>query len=103
MAAGERPVETHLDQADRFALPVQALHCRLHRRGCRAHRDDDPLRTRMPDVLERLVAATGSTGEAEHCLLEQARHRGVEGAGRLTALEEDIRVLGRAAQTGTIR
>ena len=88
----------HLDEADPLALGTQTLHCRLDRRRRRAHRHDDPLGLRIADVLERLVAATRTAGEPEHRLLEQARHRSIEGAGRLARLEEDIRILGRAAQ-----
>jgi hypothetical protein len=78
------------------------MHCRLDRRGRRAHRHDDPLGPRIANVLERLVAATGTTCEPKHRLLEQARYCSIEGARGLTPLEEHIWILGGAAQARVV-
>ena len=59
---------------------------------------DHPLGLGVADVVEQAVAPAGALGEAVHRRLHDARAGVVEGVGGLAGLEEDVGVLGGAAQ-----
>ena len=69
----------------------------------RAHHDDDPLGVRRAVVVDEPVPPAGPAGELVHDVLDDPGHGEVERVGRLAGLEEDVRVLGRAADDRRVR
>ena len=95
-------VEPHDQEANLLAAGGQ----RLHRFGCgtrrRSHQHDDPLGVGRADVVDETVAATRAGGQFVEDLDDDAGDCLVVEVGRLARLEEDVRVLGGAAQCGCI-
>ena len=100
----ERPVQADRDQR-RPARPraAQRLDRLLGRPGARPHQHDHPLGVGGADVVEQVVLAAGAAGELVHRRLHDPGHGVVERVARLAGLEEDVRVLGRAAQHRAVR
>ena len=94
----ERPEEPDLDEADALTGGAQALDRLLGRTRARSHEHEDALGIRVPDVVEEPVSAPRSLAEARHLLLDDLRHCRVVGVDGLARLEEDVGVLGAAAQ-----
>ena len=101
--AVERAVEPHLQHADLLAACRQRRDGLLDRADAGAHQHDDALGVRRADIVEQAVAAPGQLGEAVELVGDDARRRGVERIRRLARLEEDVRVLRRAAQHRVVR
>ena len=64
----------------------------------RAHGDDHFLGIGGADVVEEMIVPAGQGRELVHGLLDDSRDRQVERIARLASLEEDVRVLGAAAE-----
>ena len=103
MLRRERTVETDLDEADLLTLRGQVVDDLLGGVADRAHRDDDLLRVARAVVVEELVLLAGELVYLAHVLLDEGRHRVVVAVAGLARLEEDIRVLRRAAQHRMLR
>ena len=67
-----------------------------------AHHHDHTLGIRGADIIEQVVLAPGQPGEFIHGLLDDAGGGLVIRVDRLAALEVNVRVLGGAAQLGTV-
>ena len=98
----ERPVETDLDHAHALTPLQQPLHGLLRHLGAGTHQHQHPFGLRMADVFVGSVQPSGEGAELAHRLLDQIRHRGVEGIRRFAGLKEGVGVLRRAAQHRTI-
>jgi hypothetical protein len=64
----------------------------------RPHDNDDALRIGSAGVVKQFVGAASLHSKAIHHVLHNGRAGKVEGIARLARLEEDVRVLGGAAQ-----
>ena len=74
----------------------------MRRLGPRPHEDYDPLRLRVANVVEQLVAAAGELREVGHGLGDDLRALLIERVAALPGLEERIWILGRAPDDRTI-
>src|SRR5208282_3141099 len=80
----------------------QALDRLVGRAGARAHYNDHPLRLRITGIFKEAIAAARPPREAIHNVLNDRRAGAIERIVRLARLEENIRILRRAAQHRTI-
>ena len=71
--------------------------------ACRAHHDDHAIRVGSAVIVDQPVLAACPCRELVHDALNDSRDCQVERVGRLACLEEDIRVLGGAADDGSVR
>ena len=99
----QRLEQPDLDQADLFAFCGQMLDQLMHRVTGGAHANHHPLGIGSADITVQAVLAVREFGELVHFRLEQIGKRLVEAVGRLTSLEEDVRILRGAADDGPIR
>ncbi len=99
---GEGPEEPDLDEAHLLAARHEVLDGFVGRLGARAHDDDDALGVGGADVVEEVVLPADDLGELVHGLLDDGREGRVERVAALAGLEEDVGVLGRAAQDGVV-
>ena len=95
---GEGPEEPHCEHADLLAGGGEGVDRLARRADARAHQDEDALGLGMAVVVEEAVACVPCARRARHRALDGGGHGGVEGVRRLAHLEEDVRVLGGAAQ-----
>ena len=98
----ERSVQANLQHADALVPRREAFDRFLGRTRARAHEHEDALGLRMPDVVEEPVPAPRPLAELRHLLLDDLRYRGVVRVHGLARLEEDVRVLGAAAENRAI-
>ncbi len=99
----EGPEEAHLDHAHAFAARERRIDGLFGGAAAGAHDHDDALRGRVAVVVEGTVGAAGKGGELVHGGLRDPGDRVVEGVGGFTGLEEDVRVLGGAADDRSVR
>ena len=97
----ERPEQLHRQDAD-LRAGSQGVACGLDGLGARAHDHDDALGIRRAVIFEQPMRASRERGEAVHRALHDVRRRVVVAVDGLAALEEDVRVLRRSAQHGTV-
>ncbi len=102
----------HFDQADLLAAtPTQGTGCPARCPGkmidrlfdyaaAGTHAHDHALGVGCADVVEQVVVPAEQSGELVHRLLHDARTGVVELVAGLAGLEEDVGVLGRAAESG---
>ncbi len=98
----EGPIEADLDQADLLALLRQQIHGLFGGFRTGTHQHDHALRIGGAVVIEQVIGATGLRRKAIHHRLHNPRNRGVKWAASFARLEEDVGVLRRAAQHGTV-
>ena len=99
----ERPEQSHLHQADAFALRAQTFDGVLGRPAPGAHHHEHALGVGRTHVLEEPHRAPGPVREAVHRLLDRVGHSEVERVGSLPCLEEHVRVLRAAAEDRPLR
>ena len=99
----EGPVEAKLDHPHLLALGGEIRRGLGGGLGTRAHGDDHALGVRIPVVLDQVVAAAGALRHRVHGRLHGGGDARVERVDRLARLEVDVRVLGRAADEGSVR
>ena len=92
-----------LHQAHLLAAGREVIDRLLDHAAAGAHADDHPLGVGRADVVEEVILPAEELGELVHRLLHDGRAVVVELVARLAGLEEDVRVLGRAAELGILR
>ena len=102
MLAAEGAVEADLDEAGLFAAGTLIIDDFLDGLADRAHGDDDLLGIGIAVVIEEVIIAADHGVDLIHVVLHHAGEGIVELIGDLALLEEDIGVLGTAAQHGAI-
>ena len=86
------------------AIGFDSMHSIVRRRfATRAHQHDHPLGVGRTVVFVELVLSADDLGEFVHRLLDDVRACGVEWVARFPRLEENVRVLRRAAQHWPVR
>ena len=91
------------NDADLFAAgdePVDGFDDRL---DAAAHRDDHPLRFRMPVIVEQMVTPAGDRGQFVHGRLHGVRQLVVKTVHGLPALEIHVGILRGAAERRPVR
>ena len=96
--AVKRTIQPHFQQADLFAFRDEVLHGLVGGLAAGPHQHHDALRVFRTGVVEQIVAAPGQRGKFVHDLLDDVGAGGIEAVRRLTALEEHVGILRRAAQ-----
>ena len=99
----EGAVEADLDEADLFALGCQEIDALFNHSGTRAHGDDNTICVRGTDIIEKVVFATCQLAEFVHRFLDNSRSLVVERVACFPCLEEDVGVLGSAAEFRLVR
>ena len=99
----KRAVQAHLDEADPVALGDEGVHGFLDGFTDRAHGNDDVLGVRGAHIVEGLVAAAGEFFQLLHIMHNHFRDLIIEFVGRLSYLEENVRVLGSTADYRVLR
>ncbi len=92
----------YLDKAGLLAVGVEVVNGFFNRFAGAAHRDDDMLGVGRAVVVEELVVCADLGVDLVHILLDDFGQGVVEFVPGLLGLEEDIRVLGRAALYGVV-
>ena len=98
MLAGEGTVQAHLDKTRLFAAGTLIVNDLLDGLADRAHCHNDLLGVGIAVVVKKVVVAADHGIDLVHILLHHAREGIVELVGDLPLLEEDIGILGAAAQ-----
>ena len=94
----KRPVQADTNNANLFAFCHQVVDSRFGGFSAGGHDDHHALGIRRADVIKEMVGSAGQLGKLIHGLLNDPRHGGIVRINRLARLEENIRVLGGAAQ-----
>ena len=102
MLPAEGAVEADLDEAGLFAAGTLIIDDFLDGLADRAHGDDDLLGIGIAVVIEEVIIAADHGVDFIHVVLHHAGEGIVELIGDLALLEEDIGVLGTAAQHGAV-
>ncbi len=102
MLAGEGTVQAHLDKTRLFAAGTLIINDLLDGLADRAHCHNDLLGVGIAVVVKKVVVAADHGIDLVHILLHHAREGIVELIGDLPLLEEDIGILGAAAQYGAV-
>ena len=87
-----------LDHANFFTARIQVFGSPAGGFGAGAHHYDHPLGVGRADVIEQVILAADQPGKLVHSFLNDIRAGGIVRVDRLTALEVNVGVLGRAAQ-----
>ncbi len=90
------------EQAELFAFGVEGVDGFFGGAGAGTHEDDDAVGIGRAVVVEEAIGAAGLAGEAVHDVLHDGRAGEVKGVAGFAGLEEDIGILGGAAQDGVI-
>ena len=98
----EGTIEADLDEAGLFAAGTLIIDDFLDGLADRAHGDDDLLGIGIAVVIEEVIIAADHGVDFIHVVLHHAGEGIVELIGDLALLEEDIGVLGTAAQHGAV-
>ena len=98
----EGAVQAHLDKTDLFPADQLVVDDLLDGLADRAHGHDDLLGIGVAVVIEEVVVAADHGVDLVHVFLHHTGEGIIELVGDLTLLEEDIGVLGAAAQHGTV-
>ncbi len=96
---GEGTEEVHLHEAEALAFFVEVLDGLFDDFAGGAHADDDAVGFGIAHVLEDVVGTAGDGGHFLHVGFDDFGHVVMELVGGLDALEVDVGVLGRAAQS----
>ena len=102
MFDGKGPVEAHFDETDFFAGGVEMGDGFFGNFRAGAHDNDHAIGIRRADVIEQMILPTDHLREFVHRLLDDGGAGRIEGIGGFARLEEDVGILGRAADDGTI-
>ena len=103
MLRGERPVQADFDQADLFAVGVEVIDGFFNGVAHGTHRDDNLFGIARAVVVEQLVFGADSAVDLVHVVFGDLDNFFVIGVAGFARLEEDVRVLRRAAQHGMLR
>ncbi len=103
LLGGERLEEADAEHPDLLPGRDERVDRLLDRAAGRAHDDDHAIRVGRAVVVDQPVAAAGPRRELVHDVLDDPGDGQVVRVGCLARLEEDIRVLGRAADDGRVR
>ena len=98
----EGAIEPNLEDADLLSLFGEKLDGFFCGFGAGAHDDDDALGIGCAEVVEEVISTASFSRDTVHDGLDDAGNSGVERGACFTRLEEDVRILGRAAQDRTI-
>ena len=98
----ERSVKTNFDKTDLFACGVHVVDDLFRNVADRAHGDDNAVSVGSAVVVEGLVVCAQLFVDLVHVLLNDSGESVVVGVASLSVLEEDVAVLGRAAEHGVL-
>ena len=93
----ERAEHSHFENAEFFAFGIESLYGFLNCLGAAAHYDDDFFGIGRAFVLVGLVSSASELAELFHLFLDYVGALVVERIASLPGLEEDVGILGRAA------
>ena len=103
MLEGERTIQSHFQDTHLLAARGKVFDGFLGGFGSRSHQDDDPLGIRRAHVVEEVIGTPHEAREFIHLFLDDGRAGFIERVHGLTRLEENVGVLGGAADEGVIR
>ena len=101
---GEWAEQAHLQHTYLGVFPGHHGFYRFfHSFSAGSHQDNDAFGVRSAGVIHQMVGTAGKFREFVHGVLDNSRSGFIETVDRFTSLEVNVRVLGSAAQNGSIR